>query len=101
MFRRGKTSVLKLFKKNKDLIDCAKEFEEIEHFPQTIITKGIRFLLADYEPPKKLIVSTSIDILLLSKILGTSNKYHYLVLLQHRFLLINTYIEYTIKFRHG
>ena len=42
MFRRGKTSVLKLFEK-KDLIDCTKVFEEIDSSPQTIIIKGIRF----------------------------------------------------------
>ena len=53
MFRRGKTSVLKLFEK-KDLIDCAKIFEEIDSSPQTIITKGIRFLLAVYGAPKKI-----------------------------------------------
>ena len=53
MFRTGKTSVLQLFEK-KDLIDCAKVFEEIDSSPQTIITKGIRFLLAVYGAPKKI-----------------------------------------------
>ena len=53
MFRRGKTSVLKLFEK-KDLIDCAKGFEEIDSSPQTIITKVIRFLLVVYGAPKKI-----------------------------------------------
>ena len=52
MFRRGKTSVLKLFEK-EDLIDCAKVFKEIDS-SQTIITKGIRFLLAVYGAPKKI-----------------------------------------------
>ena len=52
MFRRGKTSILKLFEE-KDLIDCDKVFEEIGYSPQTIITKGIRFLLAVYGAPKK------------------------------------------------
>ena len=46
----------------KDLTDCAKVFEEIDASPQTIITKGIRFLLTVYGAPKKLVVSTSIDI---------------------------------------
>lgn len=54
MFRRGKNSVLKLFEK-KDLIDCAKVFTEINSSPQILITKGIRFLLAVYGAPKKLI----------------------------------------------
>lgn len=53
MYRRGKTSVFKLFEK-KDLIDCAKVFIEIDSSPQTIITKGIRFLLAVYGAPKKI-----------------------------------------------
>ena len=53
MFRRSKTSVLKLFKK-KDLIDCAKVFNEIDPSAQTIIRKGIRFLLAVYGVPKKI-----------------------------------------------
>ncbi|KAK4885772.1 hypothetical protein RN001_002043 [Aquatica leii] len=52
MFRRGKNSVLKLFEK-KDLVDCAKVFTEIDSSPQTIITKGIQFLLAVYGAPKK------------------------------------------------
>ena len=54
MFRRGETSILKLFEKRKNLIDCAKVFEEIDSSPQTIITKGIRFLLAVYGAPKKI-----------------------------------------------
>ena len=41
-------------KKKKDLIDCTKVFEEIDSSPQTIITKGIRFLLAFYGAPKKI-----------------------------------------------
>ncbi|KAK4885458.1 hypothetical protein RN001_001729 [Aquatica leii] len=53
MFRRGKNSVLKLFEK-KDLVDCAKVFTEIDSSPQTIITKGIQFLLAVYGAPKKI-----------------------------------------------
>ena len=53
MFRKSKTSLLKLFEK-KDLIDCAKAFEEIDSPPQSIITKGIRFLLAVYGAPKKI-----------------------------------------------
>ena len=53
MFRRGKRSILKLFEK-KDLIDCAKVFAEIESSPQTIITKGTRFLIAVYGAPKKI-----------------------------------------------
>lgn len=47
MYRRGKTSVFKLFEK-KDLTDYAKVFTEIDSTPQTIITEGIRFLLAIY-----------------------------------------------------
>ena len=54
MFRRGETSILKLFEKRKNLIDCAKVFEEIDSSPQTIITKGIRFLFAVYGAPKKI-----------------------------------------------
>jgi len=41
--------------KRKDLIDCAEVFEEIDPSPQTIITKGIRFLLADNGALKKCI----------------------------------------------
>ncbi|KAI4490083.1 hypothetical protein M0804_004265 [Polistes exclamans] len=53
MYRRGKTSVFKLFEKN-DLTNCAKVFTKIDSTPQTIITEGIRFLLAVYGAPKKI-----------------------------------------------
>lgn len=36
------------------MIDCAKEFTEIDSSPQTIITAGHRFLLAIYGAPKKI-----------------------------------------------
>ncbi|KAI4485934.1 hypothetical protein M0804_006423 [Polistes exclamans] len=53
MYRRGKTSVFKLFEKN-DLTNCVKVFTKIDSTPQTIITEGIRFLLAVYGAPKKI-----------------------------------------------
>ena len=100
MFRRGKTSILKLFEE-KNLIDWAKVFEEIDSSPQTKITKGIRFLLAVYGAPKKINCIDKYRYLTFVKKHGTRNKYNYLVFLQHRLLLINTCIEYTIKFRHA
>ncbi|KAI4476357.1 hypothetical protein M0804_013672 [Polistes exclamans] len=53
MYRKGKTSVFKLFEKN-DLTNCAKVFTKINSTPQTINTEGIRFLLAVYRAPKKI-----------------------------------------------
>ncbi|PZC75227.1 hypothetical protein B5X24_HaOG206534 [Helicoverpa armigera] len=67
MYRRGKTSVFKLFEK-EDLTDCAKVFTENDSKPETIIAKGIRFLLAVYGAPKKI---TCI------------NKYRYLTFVKH------------------
>lgn len=41
----------------RDLIDCAQVFAEINSSPPARITKGIRFRLTVYGAPKKLIVS--------------------------------------------
>lgn len=52
LFRRGKTTVLKLFEK-QDLVNCAEVFKESTSTPQAVITNGIRFLLSVYGAPKK------------------------------------------------
>jgi hypothetical protein len=57
MFRRGKTTIFKLFEK-ENFITCAQAFEDINSSPETLITNGIRFLLSVYGAPNKI---TSID----------------------------------------
>jgi len=61
LYQRGKTKVFKLFEKYQDLVDCTEVFKKIDSSPDIILTNGIRFLLAMYGAPKKLILLTSID----------------------------------------
>lgn len=53
LFRRGKTSILKLFEK-QDLVRCAQVFEDLNSTPGTLIVHGIRFLLSVYGAPAKI-----------------------------------------------